>query len=400
MVVRIALLLLVAGSTLGFVSKRQVLDDSDSSSSGGDGLASILGTSANTVLSRASLDVETRAVKGNGCTTPQSTQGVCSYITDPECAEVLSIIQQVGVTQRIISYLRQAIQPPCGLDSLDYTMCCEGTPSVQPPVVTQPPTVTSAPSTAICGINDKTRIVNGQESKLGDWPWAVIVGKPKDGNSFQVICGGTLINERYVLTASHCFVGQVTQSSHVRLGELDISNPNDGAQPEDVPIERVITHPSYTSTALQNDIALLRLNRNVVFRSGLRPACLPDQYAGFDLTTLRTPPVVVGWGSTVTGGSTVNALREAHIQVIPKAQCETSYAPVSRIKISDTQICAGTGDRDTCTGDSGGPMLSDQFGRFTVVGITSFGVKCADAKFPGVYTRVDRFLDWIRSNMN
>lgn len=73
---------------------------------------------------------------------------------------------------------------------------------------------------------------------------------------------------------------------------------------------QVTTHPGYTSTALQNDIALLRLSRNVVFRSGLRPACLPDQYAGFDLTSLRTPPVVVGWGSTVTGGATVNALRE------------------------------------------------------------------------------------------
>ena len=73
---------------------------------------------------------------------------------------------------------------------------------------------------------------------------------------------------------------------------------------------QVTTHPSYSSTTLQNDIALLKLERDVVFRTGLRPACLPDQYSGFDFTTFRSQPVVVGWGSTVTGGTTVNALRE------------------------------------------------------------------------------------------
>ena len=101
---------------------------------------------------------------------------------------------------------------------------------------------------------------------------------------------------------------------------------------------QVITHPGYTSTALQNDIALLKLNRNVVFRTGLRPACLPDQYSGFDLTQLRTPPVVVGWGSTVTGGSTVNALREVILKKscqFPECNCPNNKKYTSGCRHSD-----------------------------------------------------------------
>ena len=68
----------------------------------------------------------------------------------------------------------------------------------------------------------------------------------------------------------------------------------------------------------------------------------------------------------------------------------------------DTQICAGLGRKDTCQGDSGGPMLSLELDdtAWSVIGITSFGVDCADTRFPGVYTRVDRYLDWIEENTN
>ena len=78
--------------------------------------------------------------------------------------------------------------------------------------------------------------------------------------------------------------------------------------------------------------------------------------------------------------------------------CKSSYSSVSRVVISDEKICAGNGQVDTCAGDSGGPMLSDQFGSFAVIGITSFGVNCGDQSFPGVYTRVDKYLNWIAAN--
>ena len=80
--------------------------------------------------------------------------------------------------------------------------------------------------------------------------------------------------------------------------------------------------------------------------------------------------------------------------------CDNRYNAVNNIDIGNTQICAGFGSFDTCQGDSGGPMLDNEldFGKWAVIGITSFGVKCADERFPGVYTRVDQYLDWIAQN--
>lgn len=244
------------------------------------------------------------------------------------------------------------------------------------------------------------RIVNGVDSEPGTWPWAAILGIPIGSSRIRVVCGGTLISNDYILTAAHCFDGR-NDPTVVRLGDLDISTTSE-VRHQDISIGRVIKHPSFDSTTLKNDIALVRMSSPVIFRTGLRPACLPDKYRGFPLQRLNIRPTIIGWGSTGDDLPTSTTLKEAQVPLETVANCDRKYRPVNNINIGNTQICAGFGSTDTCNGDSGGPMLSAELddGKWSVIGITSFGVKCADERFPGVYTRVDQYLDWIESNTN
>ena len=118
-----------------------------------------------------------------------------------------------------------------------------------------------------------------------------------------------------------------------RLGEHDISSTTDGATAVDVAIKKVTTHEGYTTTALQNDIAIVELEKPVSFRAGIRPACLPDQFSKQDLTALATQPTIVGWGSTTTGGTTVNALR----QVLSVSNCR-NFEFLEKISLSKFKL--------------------------------------------------------------
>lgn len=91
------------------------------------------------------------------------------------------------------------------------------------------------------------------------------------------MCGGTLITNQHVLSAAHCFVGVLSPSNYVRLGDRDISTTNDGDTALDIPIKRSVTHEGYSAAALQNDIAVVIMDQSVAFRPGIRPACLPYQ---------------------------------------------------------------------------------------------------------------------------
>jgi len=206
-----------------------------------------------------------------------------------------------------------------------------------------------------------------------------------------------------VLTAAHCFDG----SGHggpttVRLGEHDVTTEQDGARHVDIAIEKIIQHPDWDPFTLDTDIAIIKLAENVTFTRDISTVCLPDDYEGKDIeVVIKDPePVVVGWGATYTYGGAETRLRQATVPVVTKKDCKAAYRGVN-VDIGETKICAGKGKRDTCNGDSGGPLLADHLGtnQWSIVGITSFGVDCGRPDFPGVYTRVDKYLQWIKSNM-
>lgn len=230
-------------------------------------------------------------------------------------------------------------------------------------------------------------------------------------------CGATLISRRYVLTAAHCIKinnrnsKRIRTLKRVRLGEYNIATDRDCIQDGEssevcadasisVEIEEKIIHEQYRPTIANRkyDIALLRLSRDVTFTNYIKPICLPPT-ASFGQNLF-----VAGWGVTESGLSSSIKLKLS-LPIFDKAQCQLAY-DTSGVILGHGQFCAGgQNNRDSCKGDSGGPLMTvdrgrDGIGRWTVVGVVSFGpLPCGQSNWPGVYTRVIDFVPWILNKM-
>ncbi|KAL1117167.1 hypothetical protein AAG570_004494, partial [Ranatra chinensis] len=236
----------------------------------------------------------------------------------------------------------------------------------------------------------------------GAWPWIAALGFKNDKQPGpNWLCGGTLINDRYIITAAHCTANKNFILYVVRLGELDLDGSvKDGATPLDVRVNKIIRHPSYDSKLKINDIALVKLNRTVPFSRNIQPICLPilPELRSNDFVGMN--PFIAGWGRTSFGkfslpcGTSSNVLMEVQIPIVENDICRKAYGTMGRI-VTDKQICAGTDHKDACLGDSGGPLMLTEQVNFFLVGIVSFGYKCGEPNFPGVYTRVTEYIDWI-----
>ncbi|GAV04935.1 hypothetical protein RvY_15135 [Ramazzottius varieornatus] len=205
------------------------------------------------------------------------------------------------------------------------------------------------------------------------------------------MCGGSLLNDIYVITAAHCLESAVNGNYVVRVGEHDIRVQNGGQ--ENIAVSRLRLHPSYggQSRNFIHDIAILRLSKAVTFRSKVLPVCLPvvseEPAAG-------TRCIVTGWG--LMGKVQAVKLQQGNVQIISRSTCGT--APIAA-----SQVCAGTvdGSVDACSGDSGGPLVcqNSTTRKWVVQGLVSFGPSagCGIPRMPAVYTKVSFYVPWIKS---
>ncbi|XP_037087887.1 coagulation factor X-like [Pollicipes pollicipes] len=245
-------------------------------------------------------------------------------------------------------------------------------------------------------------ITGGQDAIIGRWPWIALIGEQRPSR-ISWFCGGALLNERFVATAAHC-LGQFQKNRLlVRVGDFDLHYDTDAAH-QDLLVDRIYLHPAYEHYRKHNDLALLRLSTAARLGPLVRPVCLPP--AGVNLTGQWTS--LAGWGHTDFGGESSAVLQEVRLPLVDTATCEAHYRTLGNNfqqdfapGFGDTKICAhdttGHG-RDSCQGDSGGPMTfrDPASGRVQLVGIVSTGVGCGHPTFPGVYTRVAMYVDWIR----
>ncbi|XP_045776221.1 CLIP domain-containing serine protease 14D-like isoform X2 [Maniola jurtina] len=379
--------------------------------------------------------------------------GTCKVITD--CEYVVKLISSLASSKETDNTRKQLRNMLCGFQGSTPVVCCPDVPpnsdfivynkseetatnrpkttttpladlvrrttstfrtteaatATEIPIKTEPPTEKPDPfpDREICGESTGSdRIIGGTIAAIDEFPWMALVKYLDHDNKFQLSCSATLITDRHLLSAAHCFSGHTLTPVSIRLGEWNTQSPNEcfdsvcADPPVEIEIEKVFLYPKYKKEALTfGDIAVIKLKQPVNFTDFIQPICLPTtEYIKMQDYTRDSSYWTAGWGVTEFGETSM-VKRKVDVEAVPIDICRAAipYIPESS---SQFLICAGgRGGKDSCRGDSGGPLMREVRENYRsnwfLYGITSFGGKaCGQAGIPGAYTRVTAYMDWIR----
>lgn len=236
---------------------------------------------------------------------------------------------------------------------------------------------------------DESNVMYGKTAKRGSWPWQIVMFF---GTShFSLRCGGAIISEKWIVTASHCVYGfEDSGKFSIRVGEHDRYS-SEGTE-VDIKVKKVVRHPKFDPHTYNNDIALFKLDEPIKFNKYVSPVCLPksDVKPG-------TNCFVTGWGQTEREGL-AQLLKQGKLQTRTNKECwihnNHRHHPVF-----DGMICAGSGVDDNtsaCHGDSGGPLVCERNGIWELQGTVSFGPRYCTSKLYSVFSRTHEYVGWIK----
>ncbi|XP_044743312.1 venom protease-like [Chrysoperla carnea] len=351
------------------------------------------------------------------CLTPDGDNGVCIPIR--ACPALHTYVAYKEQTIEESEEFMNASATICGSSTENpktMIVCC-GIEDLQSNVsltTALQSTKYSLPDLKTCGrsFSDSaySRIVGGFEVKEGQFPWMTVLGYGEIDNYYGIEwkCGGSLISQAHVLTAAHCITDDLIK---VRAGLLNIW----GTYENEGDVIAKLSHEGYNKKLMIHDIAILKVNWydkpefNAVNTPNCGFICLPTQPAMRKNQFVRYYPFVAGWGLTAWKGERSDDLMGLQVPVVANARCSKSLMSAIKTQrvIQKTHICAGYGktEKDSCTGDSGGPLMIPQLSedghtQYFQIGVVSWGHQCAVKGLPGIYTRITEYIEWIQSHMN
>jgi secreted trypsin-like serine protease len=238
----------------------------------------------------------------------------------------------------------------------------------------------------------QTKIVGGTKATGGDYPWMAAIANTTGGSLFdRQFCGGSLIAPDWILTAAHCMEGEVAEGVQILVNFTDL---DDSAGAEIRGVKGIYIHPSFTDIKgdLYNDVALILLDAPINTVTPIEVATSPVA------VTVGAAVRAIGWGDTKGSPRYPNELQEVDLAIESIITARRVYG-VSNL--DNRHLAAAANGKDTCAGDSGGPLFDIDGGGGGInpllVGLTSYGLGCAVRNVPGIYTNVGNYIAWINA---
>ncbi|XP_038216248.1 trypsin, alkaline C-like [Zerene cesonia] len=238
------------------------------------------------------------------------------------------------------------------------------------------------------------RVLGGSPTTIQQFPViAQLLLDPWGSGQYSQHCAGVIITSRHILSTAHCFqYNRETGNNYtypdfwrVRVGSSFRSRG--GVLHK---VKAIVPHREFDKYYFTNDVAIVVLSKKILFGSTTRQATIANKGTELKPNSLCT---LIGWGVTQVGGQQSDQLQLATIFTVDQSDCRFRYRTIGSI-IADSMFCAGRIDVDGidgCFGDSGGPL----FYKGVVTGLVSFGYTCGNRYYPGVYTKISYYIDWI-----
>ncbi|KAI5645002.1 trypsin domain-containing protein [Phthorimaea operculella] len=237
------------------------------------------------------------------------------------------------------------------------------------------------------------RITGGELTTIDQYPFAAAMLVDFSGIGFRQSCGGSILNEKNILSAAHCFspagVNDNPSIWRVRVGSTFSTS---GGIVHSV--QNIVNHPEYNVLPFNADVSVIHLSTRITFNAlAQQVAIAGPSYIPAD----NDPIMAVGWGQTTFQGVASEQLKRVQVWVVNQEVCREAYSEL----LTDTMLCAGANalGQGVCQQDSGGPQVhTDPQGNFVLVGITAFGDPCGQTTNPAVTARVSSYSEWILAN--